>query len=155
MLLTVALEKHSVKFPANVNKQKFCKWTAQDVGSWVESLESGNLKKYAKNFREKRVDGAELSNLTIPKMDVFFKEDLKIEEAGDRVKLLLAVEKMTGRSANKPLPSEDRKDEALPSADNLLTSQQGHLKNRHVSQLAQAAGKDDDYKETSKLASDN
>jgi len=79
----------------NETSAKFRNWSADQVASWVEKLESGKFKAQATHFQENDVDGALLSVLNEAELKRFLEENLSIQNADARTELAHAVRSKT------------------------------------------------------------
>lgn len=123
---------------------QFFKWTADQVASYVSSLDSGKFKDYAKRFRKNEVDGALLSILTEAQMKKFFEEDLKIRKAGVCLRLVLEVQKRF-LEVDVPPVEEERKEPIHEGSDELSISLRGHIKDERLLTLTTAARKSNNF----------
>jgi len=103
---------------------KFITWSADQIASWVEVLESGKFKAYAKHFQENDVDGALLSVLSSPELNYFFEKHLKIENADVRSELTEAVRSKTNNllDVGKVPKLEEYKEKTEPNLDEIYVS---------------------------------
>jgi len=108
----------------NEPSAKFRTWSADHVARWVEVLESGKFKAYAKHFEEIQVDGALLSVLSNSELNYFFEKDLKIQNADVRSELAQAVRSKTKNllEMGKRPKLEEYKEKTEPNLDEIYVS---------------------------------
>jgi len=103
---------------------KFRSWSADQVASWVEWLESGKFKSHAKHFQANHVDGALLSVLNDDELNHFLAEDLSIQNADVRTELAYAIRSKTKYllDAGKQPKLEEYKETTEQSLDEIYVS---------------------------------
>jgi len=121
--------------------KKFKFWSAEEVGMWIDTLDSAKLKLYAKDFVWHEMDGSILSDLTQPEMNAFFKDELKICEAGSRFKLVHEILEKIKEVAT----GDDSKQESLLSMEALHNSLRDTFKPERLAELLRRAAKDDTF----------
>jgi len=118
--------------------KKFEFLSAEEVGMWIAKLDS-ELKLYVKDFVYHEMDGSILSHLTQPEMDAFFKDELKIWEAGSRFKLVREFLEKIKEAAN----GDESEQESLLSLEALHDSLHGIFKPERLAELLRRAAKED------------
>lgn len=133
---------------ASLSMGKFETWTTEDVAKWIEALDSGKLKIYSKCFRENKVDGSLLADLSANEMKNFFIEDLKISKAGDRLKLLRAILNKTQNLKTRLSKDLGWLDDELKLESRLSVNdfqESGLFKSARLAVLLVAANNDDSH----------
>jgi len=120
------------KIDTGETSAKFITWSADHVASWVEVLESGKFKAYAKHFQENDVDGALLSVLSSSELNYFFENHLKIENADVRSELTQAVRSKTENllDVGKVPKLEEYKEKTEPNLDEIYVSLKSNVKDQ-------------------------